>query len=168
MKLRTMTAALMGLLIAGSTAGANANMILPGFGAGFPDPLTDATAWTFNFGALQLAATDADWHYFDMSLPIKDTGFGGNLTVTWRHDDGCLGATGLCLVSGSGEVRVLGYAQNGTLAVNSGWIATTGNPVQSIALPTGGSAMLQVRMKAVNGTNTHVITRVVTSGQASL
>ena len=153
--------AMAGLLLAGT---ASADMTIPGF-AGMPDPLTDNAPWFFDAARLELTgASDTSWHYYDVPIPIKKLSSTSNLTVAWEHGGGGGG-----FVLGSAEVRVLAFNPDGTIASLGGWSSAFGTPSQSPNIPAGGSAMLQIRMKADGGFfNTHYISRIFTSGTASL
>lgn len=151
--------AMAGLFLAGT---ASADMALPGY-AGLADPLTDGAPWYFDGGRLELTnATDTAWHYYDVPIPIKKTSSSSTLTVGWQH-----GADFLSL--GSAEVRVLAFNTDGTVSSAGSWNTTIGTPTQLLTVPAGGSAMLQVHMKADSGfLNTHYISRIFTSGTLSL
>jgi hypothetical protein len=153
------------LLMAGT---AHANMVLPGFGNGMPDPMSDVEPWWMDGGRLELTnATDTSWHGFDIGLPIKDTGLSGNLTVTWRHGFTCE-TDSLCLNFGAAEGRLMSFNSNGTISSLSSWNSSTGTPAQTVLVPAGGSAMLQFRMKADGNGNDHYFSKIVTSNTVSL
>jgi hypothetical protein len=142
------------------SAAANA-AVLPGY-AGFPSPFNDTDSWYQDEGRLGLTASDTNWHYFVVPLPVKATG--GSLNVSWRHV--VLGG----LIQGSAEVMVMPFTEDGTIFGNPSWNSSLGNPgLVGVNVPVGGSVILRVRMKADGGlANNHRIARVVTGGDAAL
>jgi hypothetical protein len=136
--------------------------------AGFPDPFSDGAAWFQNVGRLELAATDTSWHRFNIAIPLKTDFVSSDLTVKWQHNLDC-GSP--CLNFGDGEVRVVTFDSAGAISGAGTWIATSGGSLQqqTVTVPSGGTALFQVKMRADSqGLNNHYISRVISSGVPAL